>query len=120
MKDYKKLEQIEKDKLVKPILDHIYKVFDKKEWADFIIMNHAYTVQFPMNKKENGVSIIIQGDQGAGKSFIVEDIFMAVIGKQYYFYTANPQDVFGTHGEAIPNKLVMKWKENQHLTCQNY
>jgi phage/plasmid-associated DNA primase len=59
-----------------------------------------------MDKTRNGVAIVIQGEQGSGKSFIMDDCVKPLIGKQYYYYTCKPSDIAGDHAEGMPNKLI--------------
>jgi hypothetical protein len=93
-----------KKELVSPILKHFDDVFETKETVDYIIKHFAHTIQFPMNKV--GVSIVIQGSQGSGKSFIIDNMLAPIVGDSLYFYTCKPGDIVGDHAEGSENKLI--------------
>jgi len=91
--------------LLTPILKHFNDVFESPETVDYIIKHFANTIQYPQRKV--GVSVIMQGNQGSGKSFIVDDMLVPIIGKSLYYYTCKPGDIAGDHAEGQENKLVV-------------
>lgn len=99
------------NELVKPILKHFYDSFESKEVVDYIMKQFAHTLQFPMDKSSNGVSVVIQGEQGTGKSFTIDNMLVPLIGEKYYTYTVKPGDIAGEHSEAMTNKLVITLDE---------
>ena len=105
------LEQKEKDELIKPILQHFKDCFESEEVVNYIIRQFAHTIKYPMDKSSNGVSVVIQGEQGTGKSFTIDEMLIPLIGEKYYTYTCKPSDLAGDHSEAMTNKLVVTLDE---------
>lgn len=110
------LDQQQKDELMKPILQHFNDIFESAEVVNYIIKQIAHTIKHPMDKASNGVSIILQGNQGSGKSSFVDDIIVPLIGEKYYSYTCRPSDIAGEHSEAMENKLVVVLDETNAKT----
>tara|TARA_R110000850_G_scaffold276694_1_gene419704 strand:- start:21 stop:1667 length:1647 start_codon:yes stop_codon:yes gene_type:complete len=111
LKTYVKVDKEQRKKLLKPILQHMDDSFETKEVVDYIIKQFAHAIKFPMDKKLNGVSIIIQGSQGSGKSFTIDEMLVPLMGDRYYYYTCKPSDISSEHSEAMPNKLVLTLDE---------
>lgn len=110
-KTYEKIDEKTKKQLLKPILDHFYDSFESKEVVNYILHQFAHSLKFPMDKSRNGVSLVIQGEQGTGKSFIIDEMLMPLFGEKYYFYTCKPSDLAGDHSEAMPNRLIVTLDE---------
>ncbi len=108
---HKKVDDKTKKQLLKPILDHFYDSFEIKEVVNYILHQFAHSLQFPMDKSRNGVSLVIQGEQGTGKSFIIDEILMPLFGEKCYFYTCKPSDFAGDQSEAMPNRLIVTLDE---------
>lgn len=118
-RNYQMVDETKRHQLVAPILKHFKDIFETKEEGDFIIKSFAHGIQFPMDKNTNGVSIVIQGDQGTGKSTLLELFLVPIIGNQYYTYTANPNDVCGEHAEGLEHRLVAVLDEVQGKSTFN-
>jgi hypothetical protein len=103
-KVYIKQDDKTKEELVKPILNHFKDVFESAETVEYLLKHFAHTIKKPMNKI--GVSVVIQGEQGTGKSFSIDSILVPLIGKNLYFYTCKPSDIAGEHSEGMVNKLI--------------
>lgn len=114
-KIYVKQDETKRNELIAPILDHFYNSFEKHE-ADYIMKVIAFIIKHPMNKNKNGVSLIIQGLPGTGKSSLIENFVVKVIGDDYYKYTAQPEDIFGKHAEGSQNKILINLDEVEGKT----
>ena len=68
----------------------------------------AHKIQHPHVKKP--FAILIKSLEGEGKNTICDRIG-AIFGREHYFYSANANDVIGTHAEAIQNKLLVVLNE---------
>jgi Family of unknown function (DUF5906) len=56
-----------------------------------------------------GVTVVIRGDEGVGKSFYVEHL--SALAAPYCFKTSNPSYVFGDHNGQLRNKLLLHLEE---------
>jgi hypothetical protein len=110
-KIYVKNDDQKKKELLKPILDHFDDSFESKAVVNYLLNQFAHSLQFPMDKSRNGVSLVFQGEQGTGKSFIIDEMLMPLFGEKYYFYTCKPSDLAGDHSEAMPNRLIVTLDE---------
>lgn len=95
----------QKEELLKPILKHFCDIFESDETVNYILKHFANTIQHPQRKV--GVSVVIQGNQGTGKSFIIDEMLVPLIGDNLYYYTCKPADIGGDHAEGQCNKLVV-------------
>jgi hypothetical protein len=93
--------------LLKPIFTHFEKLFNTKEEGDFVIKLFAYNIKYPTKKSENAISLIVQGNQGSGKSTLIENFLATLIGENYCTYTANIEDITGKHAEGLSSKIVV-------------
>jgi hypothetical protein len=98
-----------KEEFVAQILKHFDDVFETKEIVNYIIKHFAHIIQYPMDKV--GVSIVIQGSQGSGKSFIIDNMLAPIVGDSLYLYTCKPGDIVGDHAEGSENKLIVTLDE---------
>jgi hypothetical protein len=107
---HKKVDNEKRKKLIEPIIKHFNDLFDK-EVAEYLIKYFAFIIQYPERKGENSVAIVIQGEQGDGKTFTIENFIIKLIGNSLYTYTCKPDDIFNNHSEAMTNKLVVNLDE---------
>jgi hypothetical protein len=56
-----------------------------------------------------GVAVVIRGDEGVGKSFLVEKLCSLV--SPYYFKTSNQAYIFGDHNSQLKDKLLLHLEE---------
>ena len=68
----------------------------------------SYKIKHPERKKPFG--IVIKGNQGEGKNFILSRIAQ-VIDKHHYNTTSNVDDVLGTHAMGLFHKLIVNLNE---------
>jgi len=74
------------------------------QWLDALISDMR---QKPHSKP--GVSVVIRGEEGIGKSFFVEKL--GALFAPYYFKTSNPEYVFGNHNGQLKDKLLLHLEE---------
>lgn len=91
---------------VDPFLHHVEVLTGfSKEGAKYMINWLAHLIQFPGSL--NGIALIFLSEEGAGKN-IFWDGFANIIGKKYYYETADPQrDLFGRFCNGRRNKLLI-------------
>lgn len=93
--------------IIQPYLKHIKEVlFNDDEYSyNWFIQYLANLIQHP--NKKSSVIIIFQGEQGAGKSFVVDTFAEKIIGNDYAIATSNPERVFfGTFNSLLCNKVL--------------
>jgi phage/plasmid-associated DNA primase len=106
-----KIKDKDRQKLLDPILEHMYKFFEEKGHADYMMKWAAFLLKYPTKKSKNGVSPSIIGDQGTGKSTFVDLFLVPLIGERYFTYTANVLDIFGEHATGLLNTLLVNFDE---------
>jgi hypothetical protein len=94
--------------ILKPLLDIALAVMgDKLKSLDLLLAFIADALVRPEQKP--GVSIVITGEQGCGKSMIIRDLCQ-VLG-QYFMRTADPQFIWGTHATKLVDKIMVNLDE---------
>lgn len=68
----------------------------------------ADMIQNPQRKAQNGLVLI--GNQGIGKGYWISCI-RSMMDPMNSICTGRAEDLFGTHAEAIQNKLLINWDE---------
>jgi hypothetical protein len=104
-KIYQKLPKSERKELIEPILKHLHDVFENDKIVNYNIKHFAHVLQKPGTKL--GVSLVYQGEQGTGKSWLIEKLLESLLGKKLCYYTCKPSDIAGDHSEGQVNKLVV-------------
>ena len=108
--------------IIQPYLNHIKEVLMNDVDYDYnwYIQYLANLVQYP-NRKSN-VIIIFQGEQGTGKSIIVETFAEKIIGNDYAISTSSPERVFfGSFNSLLCNKVfsVINEAGNELRSCMD-
>jgi hypothetical protein len=109
-RNHKTVSEAKRKELIKPIIQHFDDLFEK-DVADYLINYFACFLQYPERKGKNSVAIIIQGDQGDGKSFTIDTFMVRLIGENLFTYTCKPGDLFDDHSEGMTNKLIVNLDE---------
>lgn len=79
-----------------------------RESMDIYNMLISYKIKYPSKKKPFG--IVIKGQQGEGKNFVLSRIAQA-IDKHHYNTTSNVEDVLGKHAMGLFHKLIVNLNE---------
>jgi hypothetical protein len=95
LKEYIEMEMADLAILVKPLLDHILRVWCKgnSEVNKYVLDWQAHAVQFPWIKM--AVALVLRGDEGAGKGIVV-DFLSRVLGLQHFYQVHDAENsIFG-------------------------
>jgi hypothetical protein len=93
---------------IQPFIDHLNILVGNKG-LDYFIKWLAQLIQQP--GKLIGIALIFLSEEGAGKN-IFWDLFSEMIGKEYYYETANPErDLFGRFCNGRKHKLIIDLDE---------
>lgn len=108
--------------IIKPYLNHIKEVLmnDVEYDYDWFIQYLANLVQNP--NKKSGVIIMFQGEQGTGKSIVVDTFAEKIIGNDYAISTSSPERVFfGSFNSLLCNKVfsVINEAGNELRNCMD-
>ncbi|MEK6264736.1 MAG: DUF5906 domain-containing protein [Clostridium sp.] len=93
--------------IIKPILDHIMKVWCTNNHQIFLYIIGWFADIIKHPNKLSGIAVIIQGQQGTGKSSVANFIGNDVIGSKYYISTNNFDHVTGRFNGIIEGKLLI-------------
>ena len=89
-------------KLVKPFLDHVFKVFDKPGDADQFLDYMAHRVQRPWEKPR--FALLIAGGQGVGKDTAIEFCCPAI--GFHNVSSISPSDLDSNYNEYVTSTLI--------------
>jgi hypothetical protein len=87
---------------------YLKEVFCKTD-VEFKYLSLVIADMFKQPHKKPGVVVAIRGDEGVGKSFLVERL--CDLAAPYYFKTSNPSYVFGDHNSQLKDKLLLHLEE---------
>ena len=108
----------EVERLVKPLLEHIYLVIARSKDEDmlFVLRWLAQIVRHPNEKTQ--VAIFLYGVEGCGKNLIF-DLMQTILGPPNGFQTSAPErDIFGTFVTAFDKALLIQTDEVKR--CHDY
>ena len=93
---------------IEPFINHL-KILSGDKGLDYFIKWLAQLIQQP--GKLIGIALIFLSEEGAGKN-IFWDYFSEIIGKEYYYETADPvKDLFGRFCNGRKHKLIIDLDE---------
>lgn len=96
--------------VIAPILNHIDKLTgNDPACAEYFINWLADIVQNA--GKLTGVAIVFRSLQGAGKNIFLDFIGNKILGKDYFFSTADPDKLFNRFSNGFKNKLLVNMDE---------
>ena len=101
-------DESESSKDIEPFINHL-KILSGDNGLDYLIKWLAQLIQQP--GKLIGIALIFLSEEGAGKN-IFWDYFSEIIGKEYYYETADPvKDLFGRFCNGRKHKLIIDLDE---------
>lgn len=101
-------DESESSKDIEPFINHL-KILSGDIGLDYLIKWLAQLIQQP--GKLIGIALIFLSEEGAGKN-IFWDYFSQIIGKEYYYETADPvKDLFGRFCNGRKHKLIIDLDE---------
>lgn len=98
--------------LIAPVLNHIDKLTGNDpvcaeyflDWLADIVQNAG---------KLLGIAIVFRSDEGAGKNIFLDFFGNKVLGKEYFFSTAQPDKLFDRFSNGYKNKLLVNMDETK-------
>lgn len=104
--------------LLKPALDQISAFCDDKPvLIDYFIKWLAHIVQYPSTK--TGIAVLVQSEQGAGKSEFINWFGRSVLGGQYFDTCDNIEQVTGKFNSILNNKILIALEEINSYSMDN-
>jgi len=101
-------DKSESSKNIQPFINHL-KILCNDNGLDYLIKWLAQLIQQPGTLI--GIALIFLSEEGAGKN-IFWDYFSEIIGKEYYYETADPvKDLFGRFCNGRKHKLIIDLDE---------
>ena len=111
---------VENKALWKIIFRHIYVVIcnkDRKK-TNHLLNFYAHLLQKPEQKPSFGIAT--RGDEeGTGKSMLVEEM-QKIVGRDYSFSTADPDDIFGKNNPGMDNCMLLLLEEVEWALYRRY
>jgi hypothetical protein len=90
-------------------LDYMREIICSGNERDYEFLVALIAQMFQKPHLKPGVAVALRGDEGVGKSFLIEKLGY-LIGP-YYFKTSNPAYVFGDHNSQLENVLLLHLEE---------
>ena len=94
------------------LFNHInYTWCDNEQEFCYILAKMAIKLQKPWLK--TGVCIGLGGDEGTGKTLIIDEFYGRIIGPVHYLHTQDTRDVIGEFNALLANKMVIFLDESR-------
>jgi len=107
--DYKKVNFKRSSELIEMFKQQLGVLADHNEkLVDWLIKFFADIFQYP--DRLPGVAVVFKSEEGYGKDSIINCI-SKLLGKQYLFRTAKPDEVIGHFNSGIKDKLILQFNE---------
>lgn len=111
-------EKEDRDTLIKPWRHLVYHLCGGvKKHLTYFEHFIAHMIKYPNKKLDK--SIIIKGQEGTGKNTALYPIG-AIINKEHFISSANPDDFFGNHAEGFYHKLLVNMNECEGKSTFQY
>tara|TARA_R110000787_G_scaffold125982_3_gene237164 strand:- start:3217 stop:5556 length:2340 start_codon:yes stop_codon:yes gene_type:complete len=103
--DKPQYDDIIPDGNIENILYHFKVVSNfNNDLTEYLLNYYAHIIQKPERKTD--VCLLIQGQQGTGKTTLAEDLLKNIIGKKYVFDTCDVDKICGRFNGIVQGKLM--------------